>query len=552
MNLKQLFLGIYLCSSISTFCQSKDSIEVHFKTKIRQAATDSLKIHHWFALTKAYENNAVTKAEEFMQEAIIFMDSITTPSNYVLSKKAKAYAVLGKFQAQQNNYKKALAYQFKALDIEEKLPIPYNAGHANHAIATLYRDLKEYNKAKRYYKKALAIRKQLKNPYRSATSYNMLGITYFYNKQYDSALYCYNKAKILHTKPRKIAKVQTNLAALYFTSGKYQKALQTYFELANTFNQNKDFITVTIIYNNIAKTYLELKQYRQALYYVDKAIQLSQSIQYTKRLAQLYLLKSVIYEQSGRYQFALQYYKNYKLKFDSIHNIKRAKELTTLELTHKFEKEKLLLLNKEKALEYQSKTEKAKNQLYLILLSVAILIAALLYALLRYRKKVNQEKLKKNELEKELLNTQIKTREHQAKTVIADNSMRLTFIKEFLEKLKVISKQETKDQSLKSLINDLKSHISTEHKLSEVSQAVQQFEELFDKKLLDQYPKLTKSEREICALIRLNLTLKEIMIIRNVSLNSIKSSRYRIRKKMNIPKDTSLEVFIQQLFLDHA
>ena len=64
---------------------------------------------------------------------------------------------------------------------------------------------------------------------------------------------------------------------------------------------------------------------------------------------------------------------------------------------------------------------------------------------------------------------------------------------------------------------------------------------------MELYPNLTKTEREVCALLRLNLSIKEISSIRNATTDSVKASRYRIRKKLEVPSGVELEHFIQSL-----
>ncbi len=65
--------------------------------------------------------------------------------------------------------------------------------------------------------------------------------------------------------------------------------------------------------------------------------------------------------------------------------------------------------------------------------------------------------------------------------------------------------------------------------------------------LQQSYSELTKGEREVCAFLRLNLSIKEIMTIRNVSSDSVKSMRRRIRKKMNVRSEIELEKYIREL-----
>jgi len=89
--------------------------------------------------------------------------------------------------------------------------------------------------------------------------------------------------------------------------------------------------------------------------------------------------------------------------------------------------------------------------------------------------------------------------------------------------------------------------IDTENKLSGLQEKINYINKSFDAKLQELYPELTSGEREVCALLRLNLSIKEIMTIRNVSSDSVKSMRRRIRKKMHIPSDIEIEKFIQSL-----
>ncbi len=153
--------------------------------------------------------------------------------------------------------------------------------------------------------------------------------------------------------------------------------------------------------------------------------------------------------------------------------------------------------------------------------------------------------------EKKALGKKLKAKEDEVKSLMADNSMRLAFKEEWLAKLKseIVATADATElrQSLNSLIAQLRLQIDTENKLAGLQEKIGYKNTSFDAKLQELFPDLTKGEREVCALLRLNLSIKEIMIIRNVSSDSVKSMRRRIRKKMNISSDIELESFIQQL-----
>lgn len=62
--------------------------------------------------------------------------------------------------------------------------------------------------------------------------------------------------------------------------------------------------------------------------------------------------------------------------------------------------------------------------------------------------------------------------------------------------------------------------------------------------LKSQYPNLTPSELKLCAYLRLNLSSKEIAQIMNITIKSVELSRYRLRKKLQIPSETNLFNFL--------
>ena len=58
---------------------------------------------------------------------------------------------------------------------------------------------------------------------------------------------------------------------------------------------------------------------------------------------------------------------------------------------------------------------------------------------------------------------------------------------------------------------------------------------------------LTTNEQRLCALIKLNMTSKEMASVLNVAPNSIKSSRYRLKKKLGLQQEDDMEAFIRAL-----
>ena len=76
---------------------------------------------------------------------------------------------------------------------------------------------------------------------------------------------------------------------------------------------------------------------------------------------------------------------------------------------------------------------------------------------------------------------------------------------------------------------------------------VNQNNELFYTTLRNKYPKLTQNEIRLSALIRLDLSSKEIASILNISSKSVEMNRYRLRKKMQLSGNISLSEFMRRI-----
>ncbi|WP_461534452.1 helix-turn-helix transcriptional regulator [Sinomicrobium sp.] len=61
------------------------------------------------------------------------------------------------------------------------------------------------------------------------------------------------------------------------------------------------------------------------------------------------------------------------------------------------------------------------------------------------------------------------------------------------------------------------------------------------------YPDLTKNDIDFCILLKLRLTNKELANMLNISHKSVISKRYRLRKKMSLREEDTLEDVIGQI-----
>jgi len=171
---------------------------------------------------------------------------------------------------------------------------------------------------------------------------------------------------------------------------------------------------------------------------------------------------------------------------------------------------------------------------------------------------LHQLELEKTEKEVvKLRNEKLETEIEFKNTELATTAMHLVQKEEFLLKVKEElqhlnnSGKEKSDPELKKLLRIL----SEEEKLNE---EWEQFSIHFDKvhgdflvRLKEKYPGLKPHELKLCAYLRMNLSSKEIARLMSISVRGVEISRYRVRKKLEIPTETNLFQFLFDLQRDN-
>jgi len=66
----------------------------------------------------------------------------------------------------------------------------------------------------------------------------------------------------------------------------------------------------------------------------------------------------------------------------------------------------------------------------------------------------------------------------------------------------------------------------------------------FIEKLTSQYSNLRSGDIKLCCYLKMNMNTKDIAQIAGLSVRAIENKRYRLRKKLNLSTDVSLESFL--------
>ncbi|NOQ92974.1 MAG: hypothetical protein GQ552_09710 [Flavobacteriaceae bacterium] len=115
------------------------------------------------------------------------------------------------------------------------------------------------------------------------------------------------------------------------------------------------------------------------------------------------------------------------------------------------------------------------------------------------------------------------------------------------ELIKIKSLTKIDSHHFNEILKSIKSRLIINKDLNYFNGNVEKINHAFNSKLKKQYPSLTTNEIHLASLLRLNLNTKEIAIIKNISPNSVKVLRYRLRKKMGMKTSINLSEFLNNI-----
>lgn len=192
---------------------------------------------------------------------------------------------------------------------------------------------------------------------------------------------------------------------------------------------------------------------------------------------------------------------------------------------------------------------------YLLLLCLAF------YGLVRYLKyradrelmiERTKRKAEMTEMQNERLQNELKHKSSELASSTMSSIHQNDILQKLDEEMSLLSesvRREDKKSVVTSKINDIRS--SLQSYLND-DEGWDKFEENFNvvyddfmKKLTERYSNLKVSDRKLCAYLRMGLSSKEMASLLNMSVRSIETARYRLRKKLNLESGENLTDFIQ-------
>ncbi|MCB0464927.1 MAG: hypothetical protein KDC78_04515, partial [Aequorivita sp.] len=444
---------------------------------------------------------------------------------------ADFYSALGNIYFSKDALDIALEYFLKAYEFYESQPASERFKLENN-LAIIYARTEKETKALQFFKKVYSYEKEKKDTLNLAKILNNMG-SFYLDRQVDSSLAYFNESLQLSKNfdnPGLNMFLHTNLARCYIRKDEPEKA-KSYFNKASIDVRNgADIRGAAWFYNEFSEFYQNNNIPDSSVYYAQKAVTILDSVApfgFEQQRAVGLLYKGYIAE--GEFEKASTFFEKYSAIGDTLNLEDKRVNLEKLLIAEEYR-------NKEKIRELEESKKQSRN--YIILLGLLAILLALGMLLYRFRNKLKRANLEKQlaiAKEKELnTNLQLKNKELIGKAMVEMH--RTEIIEDILNDLKEIkrkaAKKETQnaiDYILKRLKRDTSSNIWDEFELR-----FEQVHESFYKNLSEKHPNLTSRDKRLCALLKLNLTSKEIAQITGQSSKSVENARTRLRKKLDI------------------
>ncbi|MEL7159955.1 MAG: LuxR C-terminal-related transcriptional regulator, partial [Bacteroidota bacterium] len=131
---------------------------------------------------------------------------------------------------------------------------------------------------------------------------------------------------------------------------------------------------------------------------------------------------------------------------------------------------------------------------------------------------------------------------------MAISTMSLVKKNELLQQIKdnLLADQEPK-KNIREVVRTIDQNINEEETWNLFRDAFESADREFFRKIKGRHPELTPNDLKLCAYLRLNLSSKEIAPMLNISVRSVEVKRYRLRKKMELARETGLVDYILNL-----
>ncbi|MEO0727658.1 MAG: tetratricopeptide repeat protein [Bacteroidota bacterium] len=460
---------------------------------------------------------------------------------------ATAYRNLGTAYTISRDYEQALYNYEQSLNLSEKIDNDQGKAATLHNLGVLYqRGLSDHEEALTYYTQASVLFESLGKERDLALSYFNIGLTHFRLNQPNEAEEFTTKSLKLYESldlDNGVALCQANFGDIYTLKQDYPRAIQKYKQALQTFELLRNRSAQLTVNNKLGTIYRNVQNSSAAIFHHRAALGLAKQIFEIRGELNALNNLSEDYVTVDSFEFALKYYQDYitlKDSLNSIEGVTLKNKLVTFESERKDREiqvlEKDAVVNRQRLL-----------IVILILLFIIIVTSGLYYRQTSLRLK-----------EQEIFNQQkeiLQLKEQAQQLILTQSKMEVQrFTQRIIEKNRLIEQlnHQLSEMSSSQWATDRELFFDRLTNLRLLTEDDwEEFKSIFNKahpgvyeQLRRNFSSMTTGDQRLFLLIRLNFSDIQIADTLGISKEGVRKSRYRLRKKLNLERESDLDSFV--------
>ncbi len=549
-----LVILLPFCISIPLFAQTEETTQL--LQSLELSKDDTTRINTLILISLSY-NQTQPDSSEFY--ALLATELAEKKADVFFQVKALIH--LGRVYIRQGSYTSGLEAFQKALAYLDNLPNQISLrAQVLRGIGNIFFIQYKYDEALSFFDEALDYFRQTGDSSGVTLVYGGFANVYFETDRKELALTYYKKQIRIYEEADEemnLGSAYLNIGMLYDTMDSLSQAIDYSQRALEIAEKNNALVMMTYPLKVLSSVSNALENFPQAIDYGQKSLDIAEELGIIYEQKDAHLNLSYSYERLGQYKEAYSHFKAHKELNDSLLNEDANARLAEMRAKYESEKQEreIAVLETENELQ-RTRTAAISSSLGLVL---AIFIIGIIWFAAKKRKEfalLEKDRLlaesEENLIKEELANS--KLREENLQKELTNYALHIVEKNDFLESLKsemVEIRSEIKNDEVLKHINSLGSKIYRNLMLNkdreEFELQVDHACEGFFRNLEKKYPELTSQEKRLAALLRLNLSSKEISGIMNISPKSVDQGRYRLRKKLPLKKNRSLSTFLNQI-----
>lgn len=539
-----LFIFVFTAFSFSSEGQVKDEnlrkeVEEYIQKAYENTYSDPVK-------AVSYSNTAILKAE-LSGEA----DLISTASLAL----GRSYINLGSFDMGFEAFYNALD-KCPAENKRLQASITTNIGY-------LYISLGDIKKAFTFIDKAMDIFAGLKDSSGMANCYNARGLAYERIEKNAEAEESLKRALFFNRRIEDRKNIAANLNNLGLLEEHPDEKIR-YLEEAIQINKSLGASwSLAENYNNLATQYFYKRDYSKALEWLQNAFILANNLSAKELICDNYRYQTWVYQALGNYKKAYECMQNlYELEKDMLSE-KKLREIELNVADRRFRSQQQELNLKQKELKIKS----LQRDILVMLacgLGIFSFLALAVWKVRQKRRIALLEAAKKIEAQqKEVIRLQLEKTEEERRNVeieLEHSKNELTNVacyvrskNELIEKIKSMIKDSYKEAQpevkaqLKTINAFITQYQNKEDNLGTLIAEMDRLNAEFLVRLTATHPDLSKNEKQLASLLRIDFTTKDIALLIGSTPKTVNMARYRLRKKLGLETDEGLNEYMKKM-----